>query len=146
MRDECSLSILAEKCLKAGYSHVSYNLFPTKNDEVGRKLSDVVWASRFLLDSVECSGNYGIMDALIMWLNLEQSDSALDNDRTIHVLGSISYLLCFYARMVTGGAIETSVGAIRSACFGTYDRSDHNALRDVIKVPIVLDFLRCGTT
>ena len=73
MRDECSLSILAEKCLKAGYSHVSYNLFPTKKVEVGRKLSDIVWASRFLLDSVECSGNYGIMDALIMWLNSEQS-------------------------------------------------------------------------
>lgn len=142
MRDECSLSILAEKCLKAGYSHVSYNLFPTKKVEVGRKLSDIVWASRFLLDSVECSGNYGIMDALIMWLNSEQSDSALDNDRTIHVLGSISYLLCFYARMVAGRAIETSVGAIRSACFGTYDRSDHNALRDAIKVPIVLDFLQ----
>jgi len=41
MRDECSLSILAEKCLKAGYSHVSYNLFPTKKVEVGRKLSDI---------------------------------------------------------------------------------------------------------
>ena len=133
---------MVAKVLKDGEkpdSIIKFHLFGNETEE-NRDKALVFWAARFLLDCIEASEVFGLLDALI---NVLLTAKEFDNVEFVEVLAALGFQVSLCSRLVAIKAQEKSVGKqLSSSLMITSDRTPTNLIFLGVKVQLMKDLLR----
>jgi hypothetical protein len=107
------LEVFVERSLKTeGEQHTNHTVcFSRKNLDDKKnswKYADALWFFRFIADAVKCGVVFDYLDTLVDWLQLEGTSNH-DVRKVIRVLGSMSYHVNYFARLIVAHGCETSL-------------------------------------